>query len=141
MILNFSRRLLTGHTTLEPRSPNIPNLTEAQAEALDAVHFIAVEKQKKLPMEEGDIRFINNMGLVHGRDAFFDHDGSELSKRHLLRLWLHNEEKIWKLPPALQLIWDRVFADDERVGRWEPEPPTPEPRPDGPGPRSPSPCD
>lgn len=163
IIMNFSRRLLTGHTLLEPRSPNIPNLTEAQAEALDAVHFIAIKNQKKLSMEEGDMRFINNMGLLHGRDAFFDHDGSKLSKRHLLRLWLHNEDKMWKLPSALQIAWDRVFADNERVGRWDverynpdpnpnPDPspnPGPHPRPDRPDPGRPppvpprgrSPCD
>jgi hypothetical protein len=120
-ILNFSRRILTGHIN-EPRTLNIPSLSEAQAEALDAVHFIANENHIKLSMEEGDMKFINNMGLLHGRDAFFDNDPRVHSKRHLLRLWLHNPEKMWDLPEPLQLAWDRIFEDNERVGRWQMEP-------------------
>ncbi|OJD30105.1 taurine catabolism dioxygenase [Diplodia corticola] len=119
-ILNFSRRVLTGHP-YEPRSQSIPRLSEAQADALDSVHYIAKEHQMKLTMEKGDMRFINNTGLLHGREAFFD-NGREKSKRHLLRLWLHDEEKAWTLPPALRLAWARVFEDDERVTRWDIEP-------------------
>ncbi|KAK5449837.1 hypothetical protein LTS15_008409 [Exophiala xenobiotica] len=41
LITSFSRRLLVGHLPFEARTPGIPGLTEAQAEALDAVHFVA----------------------------------------------------------------------------------------------------
>lgn len=157
-ILNFSRRVLTGHP-LHPRSKGIPSLTEAQAEALDAVHYAADAHQLKVTMEQGDIRFINNMGILHGREAFSD-GGTDLSKRHLLRLWLHNKDKVWTLPPALEIAWARVFDDDERLTRWhiephsrkghadspspEPDPnpnPNPNPNPDPDPDPQPSPCD
>ena len=120
-ILNFSRRVLTGHP-YAPRSSNIPGLTEAQAEALDAVHFLGQKHQMRLSMKKGDIRFINNMGLLHGREAFQDEDGSATSRRHLIRLWLHNSKMVWKLPPQLQLAWARVFEDGQRGRRWDVEP-------------------
>lgn len=91
----------------------------------------------KLTTMKGDMRFINNIGLLHGREAFFD-DNHERSERHLLRLWLQNDRKTWDLPPALTLAWARVFDDDERESRWDMEPvmisPT-NPRP------PPAPCD
>lgn len=91
----------------------------------------------KLTTMKGDMRFINNIGLLHGREAFFD-DNHERSERHLLQLWLQNDRKTWDLPPALTLAWARVFDDDERESRWDMEPvmisPT-NPRP------PPAPCD
>ncbi|KAL9096765.1 MAG: hypothetical protein Q9165_001253 [Trypethelium subeluteriae] len=119
VFLNFSRRLLTGHPH-SPRTEGIPGLTEAQAEALDAVHFIAHRHQFKMAMEAGDLRFINNMAILHCREAFQDDDSS---KRHLIRLWLNNEEMCWKLPPHLELAWARVFEDEERGRHWDVEPP------------------
>ena len=121
IILNFSRRVLTGHP-YAARSSNIPGLTEAQAEALDAVHFLGQKHQMRLSMKKGDIRLINNMGLLHGREAFLDEDGSAKSQRHLIRLWLHNSKMMWKLPGQLQLAWARVFDDEERSRRWDIEP-------------------
>ena len=123
VLLNFSRRVLTGHP-YAARSQNIPGLTEAQAEALDAVHFLGQKHQMRLSMKQGDIRFINNMGMLHGREAFLDHDGSGKSQRHLIRLWLHNSNMMWKLPSQLQLAWARVFDDRERGRRWDVEPRT-----------------
>lgn len=119
--MNFSRRVLAGHPYAE-RSPNIPKLSEAQADALDSVHYVAKEHQVKFTTEKGDMRFINNMGLLHGREAFFDHDGCEKSQRHLIRLWLHDEKKAWVLPAPLKLAWARVFEDDSRASRWDVEP-------------------
>jgi len=119
VILNFSRRLLTGVPTAI-QSNNIPGLTEAQAEALDAIHFIAKKHEIKTTMRKGDIRFINNMGVVHCREAFENDDSSQ---RHLIRLWLNNEKMVWKLPPSLRLAWARVFHDDDRGSYWDIEPP------------------
>ncbi|KAI9660053.1 MAG: hypothetical protein M1821_001405 [Bathelium mastoideum] len=119
VFLNFSRRLLTGHP-LRPRTKGIPGLTDAQAEALDAVHFTAYKHQFKTTMQAGDMRFINNMALLHCRTAFQD---DNTSKRHLIRVWLNNEKMCWKLPPALQLAWARVFDDEERGRHWDVDPP------------------
>ena len=45
-----------------------------------------------------------------------------LSKRHLIRLWLHDPRQVWRLPAALQLAWERTFADELRGSRWDAEP-------------------
>lgn len=71
MIIQYSRRHFTGYLT-QKRSPNIPPITEAQAEALDAVHFLAEKYSLGLNFQKGDIQYINSMGLLHARDAFKD---------------------------------------------------------------------
>lgn len=71
-------------------------------------------------MRKGDMRFINNMGVLHCREAF---ENGDTSQRHLVRLWLNNEKMVWKLPPSLGLAWARVFHDDERESYWDIEPP------------------
>jgi hypothetical protein len=119
-ILNVSRRLLVGHAPRDPRTKGIPGLTEAQAEALDALHFVAEKHEIRPTMEKGDMRLFNNMGILHRREAFKNDSESE---RHLIRLWLNNEEKCWKLPAPLRLAWARVFEDDERGAFWDIEPP------------------
>lgn len=121
VILNFSRRLLTGHPR-EGRTPGIPGLTEAQAEALDACHFIGRKHEIRTTMQRGDMRFINNMSILHCREDFTD-DVAQGVKRHLVRLWLSNEEMLWKLPEELRLAWARVFYDQERGEHWDFEPP------------------
>ncbi|KAI1334273.1 hypothetical protein F5Y15DRAFT_402163 [Xylariaceae sp. FL0016] len=115
LITNFSRRCLVGQSSMGSRTPGIPGLSEAQAEALDALHFIGRRHELKQTMMKGDIRFLNNMGLVHCRDTYTDSDASH---RHLLRLWLHSKSHCWKLPLALDLAWKRVFEDDERPEHW-----------------------
>jgi len=119
VILSFARPPLTGHHAT-PRSAGIPKLSESQAEALDAVHFTAQSHQLVTTMERGDIRFINNLALLHGREPF--DDGQHL-KRHLVRLWLRDEKNGWPLPPAMKVSWARVFDDQERHEIWDIEPP------------------
>jgi hypothetical protein len=63
--------LFTGFLHL-PRTPGIPPITEAQAEALDALHFLAEEHALGLNFQKGDIQFINNLSIFHGRDGFRD---------------------------------------------------------------------
>ena len=79
------------------------------------MHAIARSHEIRTVMQKGDIRFLNNMGVFHRRESFEDDD---TSKRHLIRLWLHNEEHCWKLPGSLRLAWARIFEDDERESRW-----------------------
>lgn len=71
IIIQYSRRHFTGYGA-QKRSPNIPPITEAQAEALDAVHFLAEKYSLGLNFQKGDIQYINSMGLLHARDAFRD---------------------------------------------------------------------
>jgi len=71
MILQYARRTFTGYMGL-PRSANIPPITEAQAEALDTLHFLAEKHAVTLDFRQGDIQYANNLSIFHARDAFTD---------------------------------------------------------------------
>lgn len=71
MIIQYARRLFTGYQSL-PRSTDIPPLTEAQAEAIDAIHYKAEEYAFTMDFCEGDIQLINNLALLHARTGFKD---------------------------------------------------------------------
>ena len=64
-------------------------MTPIQREALDEVQRIAASPDTYLDMNiaEGDIQFLNNRLLLHGRTAYEDHHDM-VGRRHLLRLWL-----------------------------------------------------
>jgi hypothetical protein len=71
VVIQYSRRHFTGYGE-QVRSPDIPPISEAQAEALDTVHFLAEKFSLGLNFKKGDIQYINSMGLLHARDAFTD---------------------------------------------------------------------
>ncbi|KAF8636290.1 hypothetical protein AX17_003657 [Amanita inopinata Kibby_2008] len=105
VIIQYARRRFTGFLGL-PRSPDIPPITEAQAEALDALHFLGEKHNLGLNFRKGDIQYINNLAVFHARDAFVD---TPEHTRHLLRLWLRNEEMAWKTPKELEESWERLY--------------------------------
>lgn len=106
MIIQYARRTFTGYLGL-PRSPDIPSITEAQAEALDALHFLAEKHAVGLDFHQGDIQFVNNLSILHARDGFIDTPDKQ---RHLLRLHLRDLEFAWKTPDSLKERWDNVYA-------------------------------
>jgi hypothetical protein len=119
IVLNFSRRLLTG-SDASPRTKRLPPITEAQAVALDAVHFLAEKHSIAMSLQPGDIRFINNLAILHSRDAF---DDSAQNHRHLARLWAKSEGMAWPTPPGLQMASDRVYSGfEDGEARWDLEP-------------------
>jgi hypothetical protein len=71
IIMQYARRYFTGYMHL-PRSKNIPPITEAQAEALDALHFLGEKYALGLNFKKGDIQYINNLSIFHARDGFRD---------------------------------------------------------------------
>ncbi|KAJ5837909.1 uncharacterized protein N7525_003097 [Penicillium rubens] len=85
-----------------------PPITEAQAEALDALHFLAEEHSAALDFQKGDVQYVNNLSIFHARNGFRDEPGKE---RHLLRLWLRDPENAWETPRELQERWDIVYKD------------------------------
>ena len=97
---------------MTPRPPELPCLTEAQAEALDAVHFCALKHSLRLRLDTGDLLFVNNLAVMHSRTAFRD---DEEHKRHVLRLWLNNPDKAWQIPPGLLLEWARLYEPLDEV--------------------------
>ncbi|KAH8819832.1 hypothetical protein F5884DRAFT_27374 [Xylogone sp. PMI_703] len=120
VIIQYARRGFTGFLHL-PRSTDIPPITEAQAEALDALHFTADRYSLTLDFQKGDIQYINNLSIFHARDGFVDKPGQE---RHLLRLWLRDPELSWKTPGPLQPRWDELYdgvTNDEQVFPLQPQ--------------------
>jgi hypothetical protein len=103
LIIQYARRTFTGFQGL-PRSTDIPPITEAQAEALDALHFLAEKYAVLLNFQKGDIQFANNLSIFHARDGF---KNTPEQQRHLVRLWLQDEEYAWKLPEELHGRWAR----------------------------------
>lgn len=71
MIIQYARRTFTGFGGL-PRSKDIPPITEAQAEALDTLHFLAEKHAVTLDFQQGDIQYVNNLSIFHARNGFVD---------------------------------------------------------------------
>jgi Taurine catabolism dioxygenase TauD, TfdA family. len=71
ILIQYARRRFTGYQAL-PRSKDIPPITEAQAEALDALHFLSEKHAVHLDFHKGDIQYVNNLSIFHARDGFQD---------------------------------------------------------------------
>jgi hypothetical protein len=71
LIIQYARRSFTGYWGL-PRSSDIPPITEAQAEALDTLHFLAEKYAVALDFHQGDIQYVNNLSIFHARGGFVD---------------------------------------------------------------------
>jgi hypothetical protein len=78
-------------------------LTDLQIEAYDTFQRLANSPEFHLDMriEEGDIQFLNNRTLLHGRLAYEDHE-EVARRRYMLRLWLEVPE--WPQRPARQVV-------------------------------------
>ncbi|KAF3404614.1 hypothetical protein DPV78_003350 [Talaromyces pinophilus] len=105
LIIQYARRYFTGFLA-QPRSSNIPPITEAQAEALDALHFLGEKHSVQLDFQKGDIQYVNNLAIFHARKGFSNAPNEE---RHLLRLWLRDSEYAWETPTQLQDRWDEIY--------------------------------
>lgn len=103
VIIQYSRRHFTGYGK-QKRTPHIPPITEAQAEALDAVHFLAEKFSLGLNFQKGDIQYINSLGLLHARDAFKD------SEQHTLVLPQSQQTYIYSLFICAQEAPDSFMA-------------------------------
>jgi hypothetical protein len=115
IVIQYARRYFTGFLA-QPRSKIIPPITEAQAKALDALHFTAEKHSASLDFQKGDVQYINNLSVF-----FTDEPGKE---RHLLRLWLRDTEYAWETPKPLHGRWDAVYGDlavEEQVLSLEPQ--------------------
>jgi hypothetical protein len=68
---------------------HLPDMTPAQAEALDLIDELCTRPEFQLTMmfEPGDVQFLNNHLMLHMRTEFEDYAEPE-KRRHLMRLWL-----------------------------------------------------
>jgi alpha-ketoglutarate-dependent taurine dioxygenase len=82
-------RCIPPYIWASQRHPEAPRLTDVQREALGEVVRMADDPTNHVTMEllPGDMQFINNYHVLHGRTAYED-DREAGSIRHLKRLWL-----------------------------------------------------
>ena len=73
-------------------------LSAVEEEAITAVQELAEELCFEIQFDPGDIQFINNLAILHGRTGYEDYVEPE-RKRHLLRVWL-NVPGARRLPPG-----------------------------------------
>ncbi|KAL1959403.1 hypothetical protein VTO42DRAFT_2206 [Malbranchea cinnamomea] len=105
ILIQYARRRFTGYQAL-PRSKDIPPISEAQAEALDALHFLSEKYSVALDFRKGDVQYINNLSIFHARDGFVD---TPEQQRHLLRLWQRDPENAWTTPKPLLKQWQKLY--------------------------------
>jgi hypothetical protein len=72
--------------------PEVPRLTDAQAEVLQLFDEISQEPGLAIDMDfqPGDVQWLLNYAALHSRTGYVDHPERE-RRRHLLRLWLKRD--------------------------------------------------
>lgn len=99
----------------EDQRQSLAALTYKQCEALAYVQQTAEVYQLKTSTMAGDLTFVNNWAVVHGRESFED---SPKHSRYLVRMWLKNEHLAWTLPEPLRFANNMVFYDQELPENW-----------------------
>jgi hypothetical protein len=98
--INFGRTFVAGHPKY-PMSDAAPPLTSSQKEALRILTDTVRKNCFQLDSQVGDMLLINNLSIMHARNAFMD-DMEHNNVRHLLRLWLRDGETSWPIAPSLK---------------------------------------
>ena len=82
-------RLIGAYIFASQRHPDAPRLTPLAREALKWMHSAAESGRYSVTMDfrPGDMQFVNNYHVLHGRTAYQD-DRASGRVRHLKRLWL-----------------------------------------------------
>ena len=82
-------RCIPPYILASQRHPDAPRLSPLQTEALQRVVALADDAENHVLMDfqPGDMQFINNFHVLHGRTAYEDDRGAR-QVRHLKRLWL-----------------------------------------------------
>lgn len=107
----FTTRRFIGYGDL-PRDERYPPLNEKQKEAFGAAHWIGYQNALTLPIQVGDIEYLNNLYLQHARHGF---EEDEDHRRHVVRLWLRNSKysSEIKYPPEAQAKIDEGYFPDK----------------------------
>jgi hypothetical protein len=112
VLFRFSRYPITGWQ--RKRNPNLPEPTQVQREAADAIQFTAMKNQITLPVVRGDMLFVNDMALFHAREGF--DDGSIPLKRHLIKMYLRDPDQGWNIPPSMEREWKMSYSPNQPDG-------------------------
>lgn len=124
LVLQYSRLPVTGFRKEGP-NPTLPHPTQERLEAMDMLEDLGMKYLLALPRIPGDIAFINNLCLMHSRNAFdIDASGNPLpSKRHLVKLMLRDPQLAWEFPKSLDWISKRIYGpnreDGGRTEKWK----------------------
>ena len=85
-------RYIRPYILASQRHESAPRITEKAEAAMQYLDKLAMDSayQVSMKMHEGDMQFINNYHLLHGRKSYED-DKDHGKVRHLKRLWLETE--------------------------------------------------
>ena len=87
----------------------MPKVSNKQMYAMHAVQDLAERFSTKLDRRQGDIQFINNLSIMHAREAYRGTNG-RASTRHLLRLFLRDPENAWDKPTRFRDNFETPFT-------------------------------
>jgi hypothetical protein len=96
-------RYIRPYIASSRRHPDAPRPSAAARAAMDRLDALCADERFHVSMElqPGDMQFVNNYHVLHGRDAYADDRGAG-RVRHLKRLWLETD----------------LLADDEKPERF-----------------------
>lgn len=111
----FFIRFIPAYIRASQRHAEAPRLTPKALEALDTVSAMAREPRfnVRMDLQPGEMQFINNYHVLHGRTAYEDGDGH---KRHFKRLWLATHY-LKERPAHFRRNVDHHWAKNRSVGR------------------------
>lgn len=109
-------RCIPPYTVASQRHSDAPRLTELAKRALKRVVELADDPQNHVAMvlAPGDMQFINNYHVMHGRTPYQDDRGAG-SVRHLKRLWL--ETRVLEARPEHFRNVNRSWTENRSVSR------------------------
>jgi hypothetical protein len=88
---HFSARGASSYIRKAQGLPGVLPFTDAQIEAMALFQSMAPDCAAEIEFEPGDIQFLHNHVILHTRTAYEDWPEPE-RKRHLLRLWLKDDD-------------------------------------------------
>ena len=94
--------------------PDVPRVTPEQVAAMDMLAELAEENCLYAPFVEGDMQFLNNHVIYHGRTAYED-DPTAGRTRRLMRLWFSMPNNR-PLPPGFEVLWGSTAPNSLRGG-------------------------
>ena len=94
-----------------PRSKTMPNISVEQLHAMEVIESVAKRFSAKLDRQNGDMQFINNLGVMHARSAY---GVTGRSSRHLLRMFLRDPENMWEAPSTYETKFNDAFTEGRK---------------------------
>jgi len=112
-------RLIGAYIFASQRHEDAPRLTAAAREGLKWLHTHAESGRYSVMMDflPGDMQFINNYHVLHGRTAYVD-DRTTGKVRHLKRLWLETSVLVER-PPHFANRGRAHWAEKKSISRLD----------------------